>query len=201
MYVLVTTLMFALAGTDTTSDFDLGDDEFAVEGEDDKVEMVDYAAEAKNRPADPTHFHLKPEGKEPLENDHPMQVVAMGPSWVKIELPVLVAKDRASFARAYPHGVRVVTEWDVGGNTTVREQQFHADEVWERGPTLAFFTVALQDARRSAPVQVKVLSAALPAPPPEPEEGVEPPEPPEPAEAPPLKQRYAVTSVFFRPKE
>ena len=151
MYVL--SLMLALAGTDTTSDFDLGEDEFAVEGDDDKVEMVDYVEEAKNRPADPTHFHLKPEGKEPLSNDYPMHVVAMGPSWVKLELPVLVAKDRASFSRTYPHGLRVVTEWDIGGNTTHREQVFHADQLWERGPTLAFFDVAAQDARRSAPVR------------------------------------------------
>jgi hypothetical protein len=197
VFILATSVLLAFGGSDTTSDFDLGEDEFAVEGADDEVGMVDYAEEAKKRPADPTHFHLEPEGKEALKNDYPMQVVAMGPSWVKLELPVLVAADRASFQSSYPHGLRVVTEWDIGGNTTRREQRFLADDVWERAPTLAFFDVAAQDARRSSAVRVKVYAAALPAPPVEPEEGEEA----EPVVVPQLKERYAVTSVFYRPKE
>lgn len=197
MFVLATSVLFALAGNDTTSDFDLGEDDFAVEGADDEVGMVDYAEEAKKRPADPTNFHLEPEGKDPLKNDFPMHVIAIGPSWVKLELPVLVASDRAAFRRSFPHGMRVVTEWDIGGNTTRREQQFVAADVWERAPTLAFFDVAAQDARRSSPVRVKVYTAALPAPPVEPEEGEEA----EPVVVPRLKERYAVSSVFFRPKE
>ena len=194
MFFLATSILLALAGSDTTSDFDLGEEEFSVEGGEDDVGMVDYAAEAKKRPAAPTHFHLDPAGKEALHNDFPMQVVAMGPSWLKVEVPVLVARDRASFVEAFPHGVRVVTEWDIGGTTTTREQRFTPDQVWERQPTFAFFDVALQDARRSAPVRVKVLAAPLPGPPPEDAPDAEPVEVP-------LKQRYGITSVFYRPKE
>ncbi len=194
MFFLAASIVLALAGSETTSDFDLGEEEFSVEGDKDDVGMVDYAAEAKKRPADPTYFHLEPEGKEALKNDYPMHVVSIGPSWVKVELPVLVASDRATFVRDYPHGIRVVTEWDIGSNLTTREQRFTSDQVFESDPTLAFFDVAIRDARRSAPVRVKVMVAPLPAPPPadDPDAKV--------AEA-PLKQAYGVTSVFFRPKE
>ena len=170
-----------------SSGFDLGQDKFQVEDDDEDVPMLDYAAEALKRPADPTHFHLDPTGKTPLTNDYPMQVVAMGKSWMKLELPVLVATDRASFVAAYPHGLRVVSEWDVGGAKLTSEQVFHANSVRENGPTFAFFDVGVEDARKSAPVRILIKSAAL---------GDAAAEPPVPAAS--LKDRYAVTSVFYR---
>jgi hypothetical protein len=187
----------AMGGNSGGDGFDLGEKGFKVADKEEDVGMLNYAQEAKERPAAPTHFHLKPLGKTPLKSDYPMQVVAMGASWLKIELPVLVAQTRADFQREYPNGLRVKTEWDIGGTPFVIEQTFTAERVWDRQPTLAFFDVALQDARKSAPVQIKVFAAALPAPPPPPEPGKEQ----EVVVMAPYKQLYNVTSVFFRPEE
>jgi hypothetical protein len=174
-------------GPTTTGDqgFDLGESKFSVRDADEDVGMVDYAAEALKRPADPMHFHLDPTGRSPLSNDYPMQVVAIGPTWVKMELPVLVANDRASFEMAYPHGLRIITEWDVGGEKQVVEHVVRAAGLRPGAPTFAFFDVAVQDSRKSAPVRVLVKTAAMPDPA---ATGA--------AEAP--KDRYAVTSVFYR---
>jgi len=183
----------------TRSGFDVGADEFQVEDDDEDPDMVDYRAEALKRPPDPTHFHLDPAGKQPLGNDFPLHTVALNPEWVKVQLPVLVATSRAAFLSEHPHGLRLVAEWDIGGQTTVTEQVVEAEAVWPRGPTFAFLTVAVQDGRKTAPVQVKVKTAELPPPPPPPD--AEPPatppaEPPPPPAAP--KVRFAVTSVFYR---
>jgi hypothetical protein len=106
---------------------------------------------------------------------------------VKVELPVLVATDRASFEVQHPNGLRLLTDWDIGGKTLRTEHIVTALAVREDGPTFVFSTVAVQDGRSSAPVRAKVSTAALPPPP---GEGAE--------EAPVAKVNYAVTSVFFR---
>lgn len=179
----------------TRSGFDVGADNFAVEDDDEDAGMVDYNEQAKRRPPEATNFHLYPEDNAPLGNDYPMHTVAVSASWVKLELPVLVARSRAEFLADHPHGLRIVSDWDIGGQTTQVEHIVTPEAVWPRGPTFVFLTTAVEDGRKTAPVQVKVKTAELPPPPPPPD-AEEPPEPPPPPAEP--KVRYAVTSVFYR---
>jgi len=176
----------------TQSGFDVGAAAFEVEDEDDEDGMVDYNEQAKRRPPEPTNFHLYADGKKPFGNDFPMHTVALNSEWLKLELPVLVAQSRADFLAVHPHGVRVIAEWDVGGQKTTQEQVLPPDRIWAAGPTFAFMTLAVRDGRKTAPVQVKVKTADLP-PPPAADGAAEPPPPPS---AP--KVRFAVTSVFYR---
>jgi hypothetical protein len=196
--VLLWSLLFlpALADPGTRSGFDVGASEFEVEDDDDDGGMRDYAEEAKRRPPETTNFHLDPSGKQPMGNDWPLHTVSANSAWIKLELPVLVALDRPSFVAEHPHGIRLISEWDIGGQLTVREQILRPESIWEQGATFAFLQVAVPDGRKTAPVRIKVLTADLPAPPAEPVEGEEAEEAP-PAVAPP-KVRYAVTSVFYR---
>ena len=198
MLLLTALATLAIAQDDpgTRSGFDVGASAFQVDDEDDDAGMLDYAEEAKRRPPDATYFHLDPTGKEPLGNDFPLHMVASNATWVKLELPVLVATGREAFVAEHPHGIRLVAEWDVGGQTTVTEQIIRPEAVWARGVTFALLDLAVADGRKTAPVRIKVLTADLPAPPPVEVEGEEPVEPPPPPAAP--KVRYAVTSVFYR---
>lgn len=193
LLALLIALFPAHADPGSRSGFDVGASEFEVDDDDDDGGMVDYAKEALKRPPESTHFHLDPTGKEAFGNDWPLHQVAANPDWVKLELPVLVATGREAFVAEHPGGVRVVGEWDVGGQTFRSEQIVTPEGVWAEGPTFAFLTLAVDDARKTAPVRLTVATADLPAPP---VEGAEPPPPP----AKP-KVRYAVTSVFYRKGE
>ena len=180
-------------GFDTESDAD----DFDIE--DDDPGMVDFVAAKRRKPAAPTSSHLFPAGKQALQDDWDLHFVAFNEHLVILELPVLVATDRASFEAAYPHGLLLVGEWASGGQDLVVRQEIHAADLFASAPSFAFLKAAFPNPKPVDHVRVVVKTAALPAPPelPEATKGKRPaPVAPPPPVLP--KVRYARTTVYSR---
>ena len=162
--------------------------------DDDDPGMVDYVAAARRKPPPPTHSHLYPHGVAPLSGAWDLHFVAFNEHHVVVELPLLVAVDRASFLCEHPHGILLVGKWSSGLHQMVVRQEIRPSDVLAAGPTIAFLKAALPNPKPVDEVRVVVQTAPLPDPAPPPE-GAEPAEPVPP---PPLKTRFARTTVYSR---
>ncbi|HHO51278.1 MAG TPA: hypothetical protein ENK18_10490 [Deltaproteobacteria bacterium] len=164
-------------------------DEISIDTEEDDIQMVDFVAESKRQPPAPAHLHLYPQGKQPLADDWALYVASYNEHYVVGELPVLVATDRASFTAAHPGGLLLVGEWRSGNHTLVIEQRITAEAVLPSSPTFVFLRAAMPNTAPVGDLRVFVRTGELPAPP---GPGATPPA------APPLKDRYARTTVYTR---
>lgn len=163
----------------------LGDDA------DDDLVMTDYVAEAKRRAPPPTWFHLQPAGQKALADNFEIQVVSFSDQFVVVQLPVLVAANRASFVVEHPHGLSLVAEIEAGAHKLVQRQEFTAAGVLPDAPTIAFFEVALPSTAKTGTVRYALKSAEWP-----------PPEDPKrkgPAAPPAYQDRFVRTATFTRP--
>jgi hypothetical protein len=169
---------------------------------DDDESMHDFVADAKKKAPPPVHFHLDLAGKTPLADNYDILLSAYNEHYVVAELPVLVARDRASFQAAHPGGLVLVCEIWAEGVHQVLTEVITADRVFESAPTLVFLKSALPVAARSGQLRFLVKAGELPVPPPPPApapKGKAPPPPaPPPVPAPP-KDLFARTTVFLRP--
>lgn len=165
---------------------DLGDD-----AEDDPS-MTDFVAEAKRKAPPPTWFHLQPAGKVPLADNFEVHVVSFSEQYVVVQLPVVVATNRAAFVVEHPHGLTVVAEIESGPHKLVQRQEFTSAGVLADSPTIAFFEVALPFTAKSGTVRYTVKSAEWPA-------AAEDPKRKGSAAPPPYQARFSRTATFTRP--
>lgn len=169
----------------------------SIDTEEDDLQMVDFVAESKRQPPEPSHLHLYPKGKQPLTDDWALYVASYNEHYVVGELPVLVATDRASFVAEHPGGLLVVGEWRSGEHTLTLEHRITAQAVLPSSPTFIFLRAALPNTAPVGDLRVFVRTAELPVPPAP--DADAPPAPPPPPPAPPkLKDRYARTTVYTR---
>ncbi len=159
----------------------------------DEVDMVDFVAAELRKPPKPTHSHLYPDGKAPLTDQWAVYVDSYNDTFVVLELPVLVASDRASFLEAYPEGLVLIGEWSSGGHTLTVRQEVRPGDVLAQGATFAFLKAALPNPKPVDHVRVVVKTGVVPSPPADPGEGPAP----APAEV-VLKERFARTTVYAR---
>jgi hypothetical protein len=153
--------------------------------------MVDFVAQEKRKAPPPTWFHLDPAGEKPLADNFDVQVVSFSEKYVVLQLPVVIAANRASFVVEHPNGLVVAAEIESGPHKVVQRQQFTSDGVLPDSPTIAFFEVALPFTAKSGSARF-LLKVAEGPPPEDPKRKV-------PVVAPPLQDRFARTSVFTRP--
>lgn len=167
---------------------------------DEDESMHDFLADAKKKAPPPVHFHLDLNGKKPLADNFDIQVAAFNEHYLAIELPVLVATDKASFAAQHPGGLVLVAEVWAENVHQVLTEVITAERVLDASPTLVFFKTALPVAARQANLRFLVKSSALPAPPPPaPPSSKGAKTPPPPAAPPPPKELFARSTVFTRP--
>jgi hypothetical protein len=166
---------------------------------DDDPTMTDYAAAERKKPPPPVWWHVDLVGKQPLTDAFDIQVTAFDPQLVLVELPVLVARDRASFLAEHPGGMIVQGEVTSAGVKRVILEHVVAEGVYESAPTLVFLKAAVPNPAAAGDVRFLVRTQDLPAPPPVPVPGAKPaPKPPAPPPPAPMKDRFARTTVFLR---
>lgn len=179
--------------TETKKGFGLDDGPKIDDSPEEDSGMTDFVAEARQKAPPPTWFHVQPAGRKPLADNFDIQVVAFSEQYAVIQLPVLIATNRASFVVEHPNGLSVVAEIECGAHKLVQRQEFTAAGVLADSPTLAFFEVALPVTARSASIRYLVKTAEGP-PPEDPKKKPAAPTPP-----PALQDRFARTTVFLRP--
>ncbi|MBX2803582.1 MAG: hypothetical protein KTR31_38240 [Myxococcales bacterium] len=192
MWILVTTAMAAdppSSGNNDDWGFDTKSD-ISIEIEDEDDRMVDFAAAERRKPPAPTHFHVSYEGQKPLADAWDPWVVATNERYVVVQLPVLVATDRASFVAAHPHGLTVIGEWTSGSHALTVQHHVTAASVLPSDPTFVFLQTALPNRKRADQYRVVVKTRALPDP-------ALPVDPEQPPVRP--KVRYARSSAYSRP--
>ncbi len=134
---------------------DLDDDE-PIEAFDEESEEPDEesaGAPARKAVAEPS---LTIEGKEPLADNYRPSVLSTDKDSVTIELPVLVAKSRSSFAEP----IQLTADFLVGTTRVARlTQSVEAVSIAELGPTFAFFKVVAPVVDKEGEVKVEVRKA------------------------------------------
>ena len=162
---------------------------------DDDLGMQDFVAEQKKKAPPPVWFHLDVAGKAPLADNYDVQIDAYNPSFVVVELPVLVSITRATFKTDHPNGVQLVAEVTSGPLRRVITETIPPEAVFEALPTFVFFKTAVPSNAPTGEIRYVVKLAELPAPP-APATGKAPAPPAAPA---PLRDLFARTTVFRRP--
>lgn len=206
--MLLCLLAIAWAGgpDDKKDDDDWGfrtSSDIVIDTDDDDPLMADFVEAKRRKPAPTTPSHLYPEGKRPFADDWPLHVVSVNEHFVVVELPVLVAEDRVAFVKAHPQGVIVVGEWTSGPHTLTVRQEIRPRDVFAAGPTFAFLKAAIPNRKTTDQVRVVVKTADLPNPLTDAPSGADAhdggrPSLDTPPAAPPLKVRYAQTTVYSR---
>jgi hypothetical protein len=161
---------------------------------DDEPVMADFAAAERKKAPPPVRWHVDVAGKQPLTDTFDIQVLAYDDQLVLAQLPVLVAKDRASFLAEHPGGLLVQADVSSGGTKRVIVEHVTADGVYESAPTLVFLQAAIPNPALSGDVRFLVRTQELPPPPDA--SGKAPPKPPPPPA--PLRERFARTTVWTR---
>ena len=148
-------------------------DEFQFDLEEDDDSMEDFsntpapkpsvpaatrAAAAASPPAAKGPLTLDFIGKKPLDDNYPLQILAMERDAIVIELPVLVARSRVAVTDGFQLiGVVFVGEKKV---TEIR-QLFLPQSIAEFGPTVAFLKALVPVDEASGQVAILVKQAAL----------------------------------------
>ena len=169
--------------------------------EDEDATMHDFVADEKKKAPPPTWFHLDLAKKAPLADNFDIQIDAFNDQYVVVELPVLVATDRAAFVAAHPGGLAVVAEVTSGPIRQVLKTTVTADMVFDTTPTVVFLKTALPNSAKTGEVRYLVKAGELPVPPPPPAAGkAKTPAPPvTPAVPAAPRDLFARTTVYRRP--
>ncbi|MCA9489795.1 MAG: hypothetical protein KC621_07720 [Myxococcales bacterium] len=172
----------------------------SLDTDDDDAGMTDFVA-AERKKAPPTvWWHVDPSGKKPLTDAFDIQITAWNDQLVLAELPVLVATGRDAFVAEHPGGMVVIAEVTSGAFHQTLTQLVTASTVFESGPTLIFFKVAMPNPAKSGDLRFLIKVGELPTPPPEPDPDApktsKPPPPPPPP--PPPTDKFARTTVYLR---
>ncbi|MEQ1508370.1 MAG: hypothetical protein ABMB14_39430, partial [Myxococcota bacterium] len=138
---------------------------------DDDEGMHDFVADAKKKAPPPVWWHLDPRGKGALHDDFDIQIDAYNDEFLLVELPVVVATDRASFTAAHPGGIVLIAEITSGALRRVVSEIVAPEAVFDAAPTLVFLKTALPTPAKTGEVRFLVKVGELPAPPPAPVEG------------------------------